>query len=138
MIAPHSVIRWTDSLLLGVEFVDHDHRHAVDAINHLAALAVEGGDLTADAEAFRDHCAEHFAREEAMMTRTAFFGLEPHRDEHQRVLAELDGIILRLKAGEDCRDYFTEALPQWFLEHRATMDFVTADFARERGWTGPG
>ncbi|RAU21766.1 hemerythrin [Paramagnetospirillum kuznetsovii] len=135
MIAPHSVIRWSDALLLGVDFVDHDHQEAVETINRMAALAVDGKDLTAEMTAFRQHCQEHFAREEDMMARTGFFAIEPHSDEHHRVLAEADGIIAKLRAGESCLDYFTEALPQWFLEHRATMDFVTADFARERGWT---
>lgn len=135
MIAPHSVIRWSDALLVGIEFVDLDHQEAVEAINRMAAMACDGGALLGDAEAFRDHCAEHFSREEAMMRKVGFFAIDPHCGEHGRVLAELDDILARLRAGEDCRDYFTEALPQWFLEHRATMDFVTADFARERGWS---
>lgn len=135
MIAPHSVIRWSDDLLLGVDFVDHDHQEAVETINRMAAMAVDGMNLTAEMTAFRQHCQDHFDREEAMMSRIGFFGTEPHSDEHRRVLAEADQIIARLQAGEPCLDYFTEALPQWFLEHRATMDFVTTDFARERGWS---
>jgi hemerythrin len=134
MITSHSVIRWSDTLLLGIDFIDHDHREAVDVINRMAGLAVTGADLAEEADIFRRHCREHFQREEAMMARTAFFGTEPHCAEHRRVLVELDGILARLEAGEDCRDYFTVDLPQWFLEHHATMDFVTCDFARERGW----
>lgn len=135
MIAPHSVIRWSDALKVGIEFVDHDHQEAVEIINRMAAIAWEGGVPLADLAAFRHHCADHFAREEEMMRNVAFFATEPHGAEHRRVLAELDATLARLAAGEDCRAYFTEALPQWFLDHRATMDFVTADFARERGWS---
>ncbi len=135
MIAPHSVIRWSDALLVGIDFIDHDHREAVEAINRMAATVRNGGSVQGDLVAFRHHCAEHFGREDAMMRQVDFFAIEPHGEEHRRVLAELDAILARLGAGEDCRDYFTEVLPQWFLEHRATMDFVTADFARQRGWS---
>lgn len=133
MIPRHAVIRWGESLLLGVGFVDHDHCEAVEMINRLAAAApVERLDLT---RTFARHCAEHFAREEAMMVKTGFFALEPHRDEHRRVIAELDGVIGALEAGEACDEYFTVDLPQWFLEHRATMDYVTSDYALDHGWT---
>ncbi len=135
MIAPHSVIRWSDALLLGIGFVDLDHREAVESINRMAGLAVAGGGLMEEASAFRRRCQDHFEREEAMMAKTAFFGTAPHCAEHRRMLAELDAILARLGTGASCLDYFTEALPQWFLEHRTTMDFVTCDFARERGWT---
>lgn len=138
MITAHSVIRWSDALLVGIEFIDHDHQEAVEIINHMAAKAYEGGDLRGDLEAFRHHCAEHFGREEALMRQVGFFATTPHTAEHVRVLAEMDTLLTRLEAGEDCRSYFTEILPQWFLDHRATMDFVTADFARERGWSPKG
>jgi hemerythrin len=137
MIARHSVIRWSDALLVGMGFIDRDHQEAVEAINRMAAASQDGLPVLADLEAFRHHCAEHFGREENMMRQVSFFALEPHSGEHERVLAEMDQILSRVRAGEPCLSYFTEALPQWFLEHRATMDFVTADFARNRGWTSP-
>jgi hemerythrin len=133
MIPRHAVIRWGEALLLGVAFVDHDHCEAVEMINRLAASkAAERLDL---ARAFAHHCVEHFAREEAIMVKTGFFALAPHREEHQRVVAELDEVIQALEAGDPCEDYFTVDLPQWFLEHRATMDYVTSGYALDHGWT---
>jgi len=137
MIAPHSVIRWSDALLVGVAFVDTDHHEAVETMNRLAALAVTqpgSESLRAEFTGFLRHCEEHFAREEAMMREVGFFALEPHQGEHERVVAELRAVLADLDAGRDRRDYFTDALPQWFLDHRATMDFVTAQFALQRGY----
>ena len=136
MIAPGSVIRWTDSLLVGLDFMDEDHREAVAAMNRMAVA--RGVTLQAEAHAFLRHCQDHFARENAMMAATGFFAIEPHQGEHERVLAELAGIVAHLDRGEPVGDYFTVALPQWFLEHRATMDHVTAEFARQRGWAKAG
>lgn len=133
MIPRHAVIRWGEPLLLGVGFVDHDHCEAVEMINRLAATAAPAERLGL-ARAFSHHCIEHFAREEEMMVKTGFFALEPHREEHRRVVAELDEVIRALEAGEPCEDYFTVELPQWFLEHRATMDYVTSGYALDHGW----
>ena len=138
MIARHSVIRWSDDLRVGIDFIDQDHQDAVEAINRMAAAAHDGQSVLADLEAFHHHCALHFGREEDLMRQVDFFAQEPHRGEHERVLAEMDRILDRVRTGEDCSSYFTDALPQWFLEHRATMDFVTADFARSRGWSPAG
>lgn len=133
MIPQHAVIRWGEALLLGIGFVDHDHQEAVEMINRLAAAGLpERLDLARD---FTHHCALHFAREEEMMAKTGFFAIDPHRGEHRRVLDELAGVIGALEAGDACDEYFTVGLPQWFLEHRATMDYVTSDFAKGRGWT---
>lgn len=132
MFPRHAVIRWGEPLLLGVGFVDQDHCEAVELINRLAAaVPAERLDL---ARTFLDHCIGHFAREEELMAKTQFFALEPHRDEHRRVLGELAEVVRSLEAGEPCDEYFAVDLPQWFLEHRATMDFVTTGFALEHGW----
>ena len=129
------MILWSDALLVGVGFIDRDHQDAVETINRMAVASSHGRPVLADLESFRHHCGEHFGREEDMMRQVGFFALEPHSGEHERVLAEMDLILERVRAGEACSAYFAEALPQWFLEHRATMDSVTADFARSRGWT---
>jgi hemerythrin len=134
MIPRHAVIRWGEPLLLGLEFVDRDHCEAVGMINRLAAAdPAERLDL---ARIFLEHCADHFAREEDLMVKTGFFALEPHGEEHRRVLGELAEVVARLEAGDPCEEYFTVDLPQWFLEHRATMDYVTTGYALEHGWAG--
>ena len=133
MIPRRAVIRWGESLLLGVGFVDHDHQEAVDLINQLAASALP--DRLTLTLTFLDHCRAHFAREEEMMRKTGFFAFDPHSDEHRRVEAELAGVIEALGKGDPCDDYFTAELPQWFLEHRATMDYVTSGYALDQGWS---
>lgn len=129
-----SVIQWNQGLNVGVDFMDHDHTEAAAMINTLAAS--HGPERIAALEAFIAHCREHFAREEAMMEQTGFFALHCHRDEHGRVLAEFDVVLARLKGGDEQDEYFDRTLPNWLINHRNTMDFVTANFARSAGFTG--
>ncbi|MGE5514974.1 MAG: bacteriohemerythrin [Bacteroidota bacterium] len=127
-------IEWHDGLAVGVDFMDADHTDAAAQINNMAASG--GTQRIAALEAFIHHCRDHFAREEAMMEKTGFFALHCHRDEHVRVLAELGIVLLRLKGGNAQDDYFAITLPNWLMNHRNTMDYVTAEFARSAGFAG--
>lgn len=129
-----AAIEWHDGMNVGVGFMDADHADAAAQINTLAASG--GAQRIAVLEAFIHHCRDHFAREEAMMEKTGFFALHCHHDEHVRMLAELDIVLLRLKGGNAQDDYFAITLPNWLTNHRNTMDFVTAEFARSAGFTG--
>lgn len=129
-----AVLDWTKELDVGVAFMDHDHEEAAAAINAMAEAAGDGRiELM---ERFIAHCRDHFGREEAMMKAVGFFALGCHAGEHQRMLAELDHVLAKLKNGEQLDEYFTRELPGWLMNHRNTMDFVTADFARRAGYEG--
>lgn len=127
-----SVLEWHAGLNVGVEFMDDDHAVAAGQINALAEAALpQRLDLL---HHFIDHCRDHFAREEKMMTQTGFFALGCHQGEHQRVLAELAAVLAKLQAGEPQDSYFTKTLPEWLMIHRNTMDAVTAQFAMQAGY----
>jgi hemerythrin len=126
-------IHWHDGLNVGVAFMDDDHAEAAAQINALAAAW--GAERTRLMGRFIHHCREHFAREETMMEQTGFFALHCHQGEHSRVLAEFDAVLARLQAGDPQDQYFTKTLPGWLMDHRGSMDIVTAQFARSAGFT---
>ncbi|HLO78092.1 MAG TPA: hemerythrin domain-containing protein [Magnetospirillum sp.] len=133
-LARMAAIEWHEGLNVGMAFMDDDHAEAARLINTMAASA--GPERIQALRHFIDHCREHFAREEAMMAKTGFFAQGCHAEEHSRVLAELDGVLARLLAGDGQDAYFATALPDWLMNHRNTMDLVTAQFARSAGYTG--
>jgi hemerythrin len=111
--------------------MDADHAEAARLINAMAEADAAGrAPLLAH---FIEHCREHFAREEAMMAETGFFATACHAGEHERVLDELAQVQAKLAAGDAQDGYFQRGLPEWLLNHRNTMDFVTAEHARGRG-----
>lgn len=127
-----TVLEWHAGLNVGIGFMDDDHEVAAGQINALAEAALpQRLDLARD---FLDHCRHHFAREEEMMKATGFFASGCHQGEHERVLAELQAVVAKLEAGDPQDAYFTKSLPEWLMIHRNTMDFVTAEFARNAGW----
>ena len=124
-------LHWEEGLRVGVDVMDTDHREFVRLLGRLE----EADPPTFDAlfvELVR-HTAAHFERENTLMETTGFPALAPHRAEHDRLLAELRGMAGRLAEGERAavRRYLREDLPAWFLNHRNTMDYVTARFVQD-------
>lgn len=124
-------IKWSNELKVGVRFMDADHEEAVALMGQMAAA--EGAELRALFHHFTQHCREHFARENDLMARIGFFAQACHSDEHERVLAELDEMAS--KDDDALAAYARDSLPEWFLGHRNSMDFVTAQFAQQCGET---
>ncbi|WP_295455870.1 hemerythrin family protein [uncultured Thiodictyon sp.] len=112
--------------LLGVPAMDRTHREFVDLVNNLgeagaAVFAYLYPDLV-------NHTHAHFANEDMLMRETGFPAIKEHRDEHARVLGEMDGFRLRVNSGRIAlaRAYVTEQLPAWFAQHALTMDSALA------------
>jgi hemerythrin len=127
-------VDWTEALKVGVEAIDTDHEMFVAELN--AAAAAPDTDLPMRFAELVEHTRAHFAREETIMDATGFFAADVHKAEHRRVLAEAERIADRLDAGDlaSARAYLAADLPAWFLQHRNTMDLVTASFARQHGY----
>lgn len=127
-------MEWTGELEVGLPAIDEDHRAFVEGLN--AASTASDAEFPARFAALAAHTQEHFAHEEEIMAATGFFAIEMHKAEHRRVLAEAQQVAARLAAGDlaAARAYVVEVLPEWFLNHRNTMDLVTAMFAKQQGY----
>lgn len=127
-------IAWSDDLKVGVAFIDADHEEFLDQLS--AAAGATDADFPAHFEALARHTRDHFAREEALMDETGFFAVDVHKGEHRRVLAEVEHFADHLRRGNIAfaRAFVIERLPDWFLQHRNTMDQATAAFALQCGW----
>ncbi len=113
----------------GNGMIDDDHadfERLLETVKKQDDAALSGG--LAD---LRKHMAEHFEREQNLMRETGFPMVMIHRNEHQRVLAWTDSVIIALERGdtEFVRHFLNVELPQWFVQHAATMDTATANWA---------
>jgi hemerythrin-like metal-binding protein len=116
--------------ILGIPAMDRSHREFVDLVNRM--------DKASDANfvyLFSDlihHTRAHFATEEVLMRATAFPESQPHRDEHARILAEMQRFSERVISGQVAlaRTYVREQLPSWFARHAREMDSPLAEHLR--------
>jgi hemerythrin len=117
-------------LILGIPAMDRSHREFVDLVNRMdratdASFAYLLTDLI-------HHTRAHFATEEVLMRMSAFPQVEAHRDEHARVLGEMERFGQRLGPGRlaAARAYVREQLPAWFERHALLMDSPLAEHLR--------
>ena len=115
---------------LGIPAMDRSHREFVDLVNRMdratdASFAYLFSDLI-------HHTRAHFATEEVLMRATGFAESQPHRDEHARVLEEMERLGGRLGHGRLAlaRAYVREQLPAWFERHANLMDSPLAEHLR--------
>jgi len=121
----HLIDDFDSRFILGVPAMDRSHREMVDLINRMDG-ASDATFVYLFAELV-NHTRAHFASEEVMMRESGFPAIVEHKDEHARVLGELDraghlgGARLAL-----ARAYVREQIPAWFSLHASTMDSALA------------
>lgn len=118
---------------LPVPFMNADHAHAAEQWQAMLAAL---DDYPANPERLLDACAaflqhnrEHFQREEAAMRASGFPPYAVHKQEHERVLGWLEGLLASIRAGADdarLRDAIQRELGDWLRQHVQTMDRVTS------------
>jgi len=122
-----TLLHWDEARFrLGVLEMDQTHWEFVQLLNNLDLVPAERfPDLFA--ELIR-HTQEHFANEDRLMEESGFPAIREHQGEHRRVLGELHHFEAQLEEGRSAgaRAYVREHLPQWFIQHAATMDSALA------------
>jgi hemerythrin len=117
--------------------MDDQHGILMDAINELRLALVHGSGHERICELldqFIEFTRMHFWSEEQLMAQSGFGGLEEHRAEHHRMLAEILQAAHRLQYGEalHLRAMLCQ-LHDGFLEHIERMDQEYGPAFRERG-----
>ena len=120
------MLKWDENWNLSVNFINEDHRHAVDLINRgLAAEDIATAILTL--RALLVFFREHFERENQMMRAARFPDIDRHLDEHARVINEMESVLHEMGEGVNRKPYFKE-LATWLITHLNSQDRKAADF----------
>jgi hemerythrin len=117
--------------------MDDQHGILMDAINALRLALVRGAGRERISELldeFIEFTRMHFWSEEQLMEQTGFVGLEEHRAEHHRMLADILQSAHRLQYGRgvQLRPLLCD-LHHGFLHHIETMDQKYVPWLHERG-----
>ena len=114
------------ALTLSLPEIDDDHADSVALWR--AAAAAGPGEFTDRLAAFVTHLAEHFAREEALMTSVGYKDLPHHAGEHARTVAEARRFLDQAQAGRTmmARAWIADFVPDWFRRHVLMFDSEVA------------
>lgn len=120
------VMTWNDSLDVGVDAMNAEHRDILSAMNAIYDLhnAGRSGDVVNRAvAALGGICARHFADEEKFMAKIGFPGLKMHRHIHEKLLERFTRFASDITAaGGEASEEFFDFLRYWLTSHIKGID----------------
>jgi hemerythrin-like metal-binding protein len=128
-----STLQWSESLALGLTFMDETHHEFVD----LLASVVNAPDasLLTAWQTLIEHTDAHFEREDEWMKNTHFSSSNCHSMQHQIILQVMREGDKRGQAGElDVVRHMASELGIWFPQHAQSMDAALALHLRGVGY----
>jgi hemerythrin len=126
---------------VAVDEMQHTHEEEIRMLNEIDALATiyenipnVQAELENKLDTYIEHVKAHFANEERLMRLYEFPPYPMHKAEHDRVLHELDGIVIRWKQhGEiDAIISYLRQSIDWIINHINTMDNMTAMYISQQ------
>jgi hemerythrin len=118
---------------VALDFMNKDHQEVVDIYNQVERdyKLLDVDSVIAGILQIQEHCIQHFAHEELEMKTYDFPPYQVHKQEHDRVLMDIDMVVKQLQNHRmlsKISGYIEHAFPSWFSHHLATMDKMTAEF----------
>jgi hemerythrin len=129
--------------LVAIDFMNQTHREEVALVNSLMkklqAAAEEKNDdgITESLTQWLAHTEAHFQRENELMLEINFPPYLVHSGEHENAINLMRSVIQTWKKNMDLQqltDYVFNQWPEWFMAHVNSMDMVTANFAKTKGY----
>lgn len=128
-----STLLWSDSLALGLPFMDDTHHEFVDLLAKVVnAIDAE---LLPAWQALIDHTEDHFGLEDRWMQSTRFSSSNCHSMQHGVILQVMHEGAARGQVGElDVVRQMAHELGIWFPKHAQSMDAALALHLRGVGY----
>lgn len=119
-------IEWSDELSVGIEEIDAQHKVLVDLLNqaHEAIQQRQGAEANRDVvQRLGEYTRVHFAVEESLMRILHYPDYERHKEEHDKLIAQLAGLRGKLDSGKGSISFeLAHFLKVWLTKHIMEVD----------------
>jgi hemerythrin len=122
-------VQWNESLSVGIDEIDHQHRLFLDYFNLLIDAINSGGrwsDVHFSFVLLRDYAKRHFFLEESVLRMSDYPGTDEHIECHRKILEQLD-VLEKESLNKNISGEATALLQYWLLGHIMHTDI---DYAR--------
>lgn len=109
--------------LLNYTQIDTLHKEFLDIYNSVNLDSLEN--IITKSKELLEHSKKHFGEEETLMEKYNYPTIKEHKDEHQKVLQEMEYFIKNshsIFGRKMLKAYYVEKLPDWFDLHLISMD----------------
>jgi hemerythrin len=132
-----SLIEWTDSLSVGIEEIDKQHKRLIELINelHVAMRERRTRDVLGNIiNGLKDYAVIHFSTEEKYFDQYNYLKSGSHKREHMAFINK----VIAFKAGFDKGKLMLsmeimDFLKDWLVNHIQKIDMAYASFFHEKG-----
>jgi len=112
------VIEWRDGFKIGIDLVDHEHRHLFTLVRALSLASV---DHTVDE--LLNYVVTHFSNEQALMEKSGYPAFEQHLKLHEEFAAQVAEFLGSDQAWTEERvQEMRKFLNKWLIGHIMTHD----------------
>ncbi len=135
-------IKWNDSLSVGVELIDDQHKMLIKRIKDLsdAVNSSRGAIEIGKTLGFMiDYTGFHFSTEEKHMTGLGYPGYEVHKQQHEEFKSTLNEMVMEFEedgATAQLSEWVNNYLINWLVKHIKSIDTKLSEFLREKGFEG--
>jgi hemerythrin len=128
-------MQWNDSLSIGIDEIDHQHRLFLDYFN-LLIDAIDGGGRWSDVHfplmQLRDYAQRHFSLEESLMRMSDYPGTDEHIEGHRKIIERLDALE-RESLNKNISGDAAALMQHWLLGHIMHADKEYARYFAQGG-----
>ncbi|OIR00350.1 methyl-accepting chemotaxis protein 4 [mine drainage metagenome] len=133
-----ALLEWSEGLSVGVAEFDDDHRDIVTLLNTLWEANERREDprrLRQILNRLQTHCADHFAREEALFAKWQYPATAEHTQSHQKALARLAELEKNFEEGgaDSIGDDLFDFVRDWLLGHTINEDSLYTPYFQSLG-----
>lgn len=132
-----SLIKWDDSIQIGISTIDGQHKILVDLINTLfdAMKEQKGNEIIRDIlKKLVAYTQTHFANEEKYFEEFSYPDAAAHIEEHKKFISEIKQFITDFKSGKiSLSTDVMQFLSKWLQDHIKKTDHKYAEFLKSKG-----
>ena len=137
--AGQPIMRWSNSLSVGIDSIDKQHKVLIDLVNALFAEMNAGHGKQAISSALKkliDYTASHFGYEEELFDRYDFPDKRSHKELHKKLVAQVLEFQEQFESGTaDISLELMEFLKDWLIKHIKGSDKQYGPFLQSNGVT---
>ncbi len=131
--------KWLPDYSVNIQAIDAQHKELVNILNRLfIAVSKREGDsaVAGILDSLMSYTQTHFALEESLMRQAKYPDLEPHIEEHRKLIAKLDSLTKKYLL-EEKPIYFEmlSFLKSWLREHIQGVDMKYSGTLLQAGFS---
>lgn len=131
-----ALMEWNDSLLVGVQEVDRQHRHLVDILNRVHSAMQAGSpqrDMMRVMQDLVSYTKYHFDTEERSMRNADYPELAEHQQKHRAMVARVEAFSAEMMSGKATVTMrLMMFLKDWLARHILETDRRFGEYVAKR------